>query len=705
MRATAGSFARIGGWFGVLGLLLAEARGQLFPWVPICMGVGVALWFGVSVEPGVEAHVAAVAVILLAVLARAGPVEALHPPAVALACVAAGFLVAAVRAEAVATPRLEFRYYGAVTGRVITVDRSQSDAPRVTLDRVVLDDVAPARTPGRVRLSLHGDQVLAPVPGMVVMATGHLSAPEGPVEPGGFDFRRMAYFDGLGAVGYTRVPLVLWADAAPGEAVINRFRARLRAGLEARIPGDAGAVAAALIVGDRAGISREAQQSFRDSSLAHLLAISGLHMSLLVGFIFGAVRYGLALVPVLGLRVAGKKVAAVVALGVGAAYLVISGMSVATERAFVMIAVMLVAVLFDRRAVTLRSVAMAAVVLLVVQPEAMLEPGFQMSFAATVALVAGFGALRGRFGPQGMPPWVVPVYALFLSSVLAGMATAPYAAAHFNRIAEYGLLANMMAVPVMGAVIMPSAVIAGLLAPFGLEGVPLWVMGRGLTYVLWVSDFVAGLDGAVRVVPAPPPWMLGVLTLGGAFVVLVPGRARLAGVLPVALAFAGWGMAARPPVLISADAALVGVLGPEGRALSAPKGAGFAAGQWIENDGDLAAQEAAALRPGMSGEAGQRAFAVGGWRGVHLKGRKGRAALAEACAAADLVVLAGDAAPGPVPGGCLLIDAKTLRATGAVALWPAPGGALRMMPAEVQARVWTGRAAPAQAEMLAKPDQ
>ena len=703
MRATAGAFVRPRGWLAALGLVLARARGRLFPWVPILMGMGVALWFGLAREPGLAAYGGAGAMIALAALARAGPWEGLHAPTMALAYVAAGFLAAGVRAERVETPRLEFRYDGAVTGRVVTVDRSQSDAPRVTLDRVLLDDVAPARTPGRVRISLQGDQVLMPAPGMVVMATAFLSAPEGPVEPGGFDFRRMAWFDGLGAVGYARVPLVLWAEAAPGEAAINRFRAHLRAGLEARIPGDPGAVAAALIVGDRAGISRETQQSFRDSSLAHLLAISGLHMSLLAGFIFGAVRYGLALVPVVGLRVPGKKVAAVAALVAGGSYLAISGMSVATERAFVMVAVMLVAVLFDRRAVTLRSVAMAAVVLLALQPEAMLEPGFQMSFAATVALVAGFGALRGRFGPQGMPGWVAPVYALFLSSVLAGMATAPYAAAHFNRIAEYGLLANMMAVPVMGAVIMPSAVVAGLLWPLGLEGGPLWVMEKGLVYVLWVSDFVAGLEGAVRVVPAPPAWVLGALTLGFAVAVLVPGRSRLIGALPVALAFGGWMMAARPPALITADAGLVGVLGPEGRALSMAKGATFAAAQWIENDGDLATQDVAALRPGMEGAAGMRRFVVGDWRGVHLKGRGAAARLAEACATADLVVLAGEGAAAPAPRGCLVIDEGVLRETGAVALWPVADGGLMLVPTEVQARTWTGRALPAAGVIYRKP--
>ena len=446
---------------------LARMRGHLFPFVPVMMGLGVALWFSLAWEPGAPAYGVTAAVLAGALAGRRWGPEALHALCMALACVALGFGLSGLRALRVDAPVLTFRYYGPVEGRVTAIDRSQSDQTRLTLDHVMLDRVDPGRTPGRVRVSLHGDTPFRAEPGMVVMTTALLSPPDGPVEPGGFDFRRMAWFDGLGAVGYTHSPVLLLEPAEEGALRVSRLRAAIRAGVEARIPGEPGAFSAALITGDRAGIGQATVQDLRDSNLAHLLAISGLHMGLLSGFVFAALRGGLALIPPLALRVPTKKVAAGVAMAAATIYLTLSGGSVATERAWVMVMVMLCAVLFDRRALSLRSVAIAAIILLALEPEAMLEPGFQMSFAATVALVAGFAALRGGAVRGRIPPWATEPLTLLFSSLIAGFATAPFAAAHFNRIAEYGLVANLMSVPVMGLAVMPSAVVAGLLAPWG----------------------------------------------------------------------------------------------------------------------------------------------------------------------------------------------------------------------------------------------
>ena len=643
------------------------------------MGTGGRFYFGVSA--GLAAAVA---------LRLHGP-EAWHPFVVALACAAFGVLAAGARAHLVAAPVLQFRYYGAVEGRIVTIDRSQSDMLRLTLDQVVLERVPPARTPARVRVSLHGDQeFFTPQPGQLIVLTGHLSAPEGPVEPGGFDFQRMAWFDRLGAVGYTRSPALLLAPPEHGVQRINRLRNNIKTSVEVRIPGDPGAFAAALMTGDRSDIGQETLNDLRKSNLAHLLAISGLHMGLLVGFVFATLRYGLALIPALALRVPGKKIAAGVALAAGGFYLGLSGGNVATERAFVMVAVMLVAVLFDRRALSLRSIAIAAVLLLALQPETLLEPGFQMSFSATVALVAGFGALRGRFRQGAMPAWVTPVFTLVFSSALAGFATAPFAAAHFNRIADYGLMANLLAVPLMGTLVMPAAVLAGVLAPFGLEGAPLWAMEQGTRWILFVAHWVAGLEGSVTAVPSPVPWVLPLIALGALWVVLWRGGVRFAGLVPVVAGFALWSTAERPPLLISPDGALIGLMGAEGRAMSAERGAGFAAKNWLENDGDLSDQETAARRAGFMGPKAQRGFDLGGWKVVQLKGKVAAAALPAACARADLVILAGKL-EGGAPNGCQVIDETMLNQTGALAVWLTEDGKLRLQPTSTASRLWNRR--------------
>jgi competence protein ComEC len=665
---------------------LAAARGQLFPWVPVCMGTGIGLWFALPSEPGGALYAAALAALAAAATLRLRGGEGWHAPAVALGCVALGVLCAGLRLHSVAAPMLDRPYYGAVEGRIVAVDRSQSDAVRLTLDRVRLGDLPPDRTPVRVRLSLQGDQPwLNPVPGTQVMTTARLAAPEGPVEPGAFDFRRMAFFDRLGAVGYTRVPVL--AAAAPQGAglAVDRLRSRLSAAMRAAIPGDAGAFAAGVMTGDRSGLSQQTVEDLRDSSLAHLLAISGMNMAFLVGFVFALIRVGLACVPPLALRVNAKKVAAVVALAVAAFYLALSGANVATERAFVMVAVMLGAVLLDRRAVTLRSVAIAAVILLAWQPEAMLEPGFQMSFAATVALIAGFRAVEARVAREHMPRWVVPLFTLVLSSVIGGLATAPYAAAHFNRFTDFGLLANLLTVPVMGAVVMPAGAMAALLAPLGLAAPALWVMELGVLWILAVARWVAGLDGAVTAIPAPGALVLPVLTLGLCALVLGPGRLRAAGVAAALAALALWAATPRPALLVAGDGRLVGVLGPEGRALSAARGGGFAARNWLENDGDLAAQADAAARPGMDGPRGARRFAVGGVPGVALSGRGAAEAAAAACARGGIVVVAAEVA---ADGPCALVDTALLRRTGPLVIDPAPGGGITVRAARAGRRAW-----------------
>lgn len=670
---------------------LLQMRGLLFPWVPVCLALGIGLWFALPSEPGPGAYAMAALVLGGAGLGWWRGPDLLHPVVIVLACVAAGFLAAGARAHMVAAPMLERPYFGPVQGRIIEIDRSASDALRLTLDRVVLDLPAD-RTPDRVRLSL-GGTVVAPDPGQVVLATARLSAPEGPTEPGGFDFRRMAFFDGLGAVGYTRTPVVVWQEPEPAGQIINRLRMVLSRAIMAAVPGDAGAFASGAMTGDRSGISRQTFEALRDSNLAHLLAISGMNMAFLTGFIFVLLRYGLALVPPVALRVNTKKLAAVVAFGVALFYLLLSGANVATERAFLMVSVMLGAVMLDRRALTLRSVALAGIVLLLWQPESLTEPGFQLSFAATVALIAAFGALDGRVMRERLPRWVMPVFTLVLSSVVAGGATAPFAAAHFNRFTDYGLLANLLTVPMM-SLLMGAGAMAALMAPLGLAGPALWVMGLAARWILFVAHWVAGLEGAVTPIVAPGPWVLPLLAFAGCWLVLMRGRARAFSALPAVLGLTLWAMAERPPLLISSDGGLVGLLGPEGRALSSGKGAGFTAENWLEKDGDLSSRPEAFARPGFDGPKAARVFTLPGTEGAESTGAALRgvvlsgegADLAMACAKADLVILS-DTVRTTAPEGCQILDRRVLHQTGAIALWP-EGAGWKIEPAARAGRIW-----------------
>ncbi len=648
-------------------LALLGQRGHLFAWAPVFLGVGIGLYFLLRREPPVAALWGAGigAMCLGAGALRGGAVSG--PLLWALALLVAGFALAGARAHAVAGPVLTWRYYGPVEGTVVGIDRSASDAVRLTLADVVLKGVAPADTPRRVRVSLHGSQgYIDPAPGLRVGLSGHLSAPNGPVEPGGFDFRRHAWFQRLGAVGYTRSP-VLELGPPAGRRDVFAFRMWLSGAIQARMPADVAGFGAAVTTGDRSGIALSTIEALRISNLAHLLAISGLHMGLLAGFVFGAVRVGLALVPAVALRIPTRKVAAVAALVASAGYLMLSGGSVSTERAFVMTAVMLMAILFDRRALSLRAVAMAALVVLVLRPEALLGPGFQMSFAATTALVICFGWLRDREIALG-PRWMRPVAAVFISSLVAGLATAPFAAAFFNQVAHYGLPANLVSVPVMGMVVVPSAVAAGLLAPLGLEQIGLVSMALGLRWILGVAEFVAGLEGARGTVPSPPGWVIPVLASGALVLGLWQGKARWAGVVVMVLALAGWAQARRPDVLIADSGALVGVMTVQGRALSKPRGQGFVARNWLENDGSALDQARAAglwRAPSAESRKGVRIVDLGETgRLIHVQGKTGLAGF-DGCDPADVAVFSESVA-GEWP--CDVYDPTRLKRLGAVAI-------------------------------------
>lgn len=581
--------------------VVERQRGHMFPWVPVLLGIGMATYFALPFEPS-GIHLASLA--FVAAAAAAGSAR-LGVGAWIVALVLAGISIAGLRTQLVSAPVLEFRYYGPIEGRIVAIDRSNSGKTRLTLDQVRLDRVQPIETPARVRVSLHGDQrFLTPEPGMIVMMTGHLSTPPGPVEPGGFDFQRKAFFERLGAVGYTRSPALTLDPGAQDSfaLMLYAFRKDLSAAIKARMGGIEGPFAAAIVTGDRTDLDAGALEDLRGSNLAHLLAISGLHMGLLTGAVFAVMRFGLAAIPRTPRRISHKKLAAFVALVAGLAYLGVSGASVATQRAFVMAAVMLTAVMLERRAISLRSVAVAAIFVLLISPESLTGPGFQMSFAATVALVAVFAVLRDTDWMGRLPRWSRPVATLVISSGIAGLATAPFGAAHFNQMAQYGLIANLLSVPIMGLVVMPGAIVAALLAPIGLDGIGLEIMSWGLAWILGVARVITDQAGAVTLIPAPRVWVLPLVALGGLVLAIWHGWGRLSGIAIIAAGLALWSVSSRPPFLLTESGVMIGVLGPEGRVLNKPKGDGFATSSWLENDADPADAATAAERSLGTGE-------------------------------------------------------------------------------------------------------
>jgi competence protein ComEC len=459
----------------------------------------------------------------------------------------------------------------------------------------------------------------------------------------------------------------------PPPSGLAEFWAELRHSVTQRIlaamPEPEGAIAAALMTGHQGAIPADIIEAMRDSGLAHLLSISGLHIGLIAGILLFGLRAAIALWPWLALRIPAKKVAAVAALIGTGAYVLLAGATVPTQRAFLMTAIVMLAVLTDRSAFTMRLVAWAAVAVALLRPEAVLGASFQMSFAAVTALIAAHEGLSARrqARAQGVATRIARTLAgIALTSLVAGAATAPFAAYHFHRLADYGVLANMIAVPITGFWVMPLAVLAFALMPFELEGWALAPMGWGIEAIVLVAKWVAGLPGAAIQIAAVPSTALGLFVLGGIWLCLWRGAWRWLGLaaLPGAVLLA---ILHRPPdLLIAPDGAVIALRDPAGELrLSDPRKGGIAVETWLERNG----QESRLAWPGPEEGGGCDAE---GCR-AELRGRRIGFALtpgaaAEECGRADLVISARFLRRSRCRGS-LLIDRGALWRAGAHALW------------------------------------
>jgi competence protein ComEC len=674
-----------------------QERERWLLWVPVLLACGIGLYFALPSEPATWLPLA-VAGSLLALLVLLWRRDGARIGLTAALLVAAGCALAQWRAQFVAAPVLD-RQIGpvAVSGRVLNA-QAREDGVRLTLERLTIARIAPERTPERVRVTAKLRGAPPPV-GSWVSVRAVLMPPAQPAVPGAFDFARTAWFDRLGGIGYSvAAPRLIAAPSGEGAGTwsgaarlwINGVRQTLTARILAALPGPAGAIAAALMTGERSAIPPEVDAAWRDSGLAHILSISGLHLALVAGIVFGGLRALLALWPWLALNHPIKKWAAVAALLATFCYMLLSGADTPTQRSFLMTALILLAVLVDRTAISMRSVAWAALAILVIAPEALLNAGFQMSFAAVAALIAAYEVIGRRLAARSDD--ALPRRALMMvagaaaTSLIAGMATAPFAAYHFNRFVDFGLVANLLAVPLASFWVMPWAVIAFLLMPLGLEAWALVPMGWGIEGINHLATMVASWPGSVSLIPAMPVWSLAAMALGGVWLVIWRRRWRLAGLVPMLAGMASPFLTPVPSLFIHPDGA-VAVRMADG-ALAIGGGGGIVAETWLRRVG----RETAApwpgerdLTPNRNGRLARRGaaapvqsadgrlrcdglgctFRTDGWL---IAFPRDPGAAAEDCRSADLV-LTHLFIRDRCPSARLLVDRNELRRNGAHAVY------------------------------------
>lgn len=658
-------------------------------WTPVAFGSGCAVYFVLLREPQPWlAWVAAIAAAVILGAARWSVSRIVTIGLVLSAFALGGFALAKLRAEAVKAPVAQV---GAgpqwIEAWVVDVAQPGEGGQRLLLAPIRVGDWPPAATPIRLRTTLRPGTPLPP-PGAAVRWLGLVNPPPPPASPGSYDFARDAYFESVGAVGLAlRAPALITPEAEPPWRLrltmrVNAVRWALTQRIVAALGPETGGLAAAMTTGHEAFVPREQVDNLRAAGLAHIISISGLHMAIVGGFAFAAARLAVAAWPWLALRVAGKKVAAVFGLAAVLGYLVLSGAPPPAERAAITACVAFAAILADRQAISLHALALAAMGVLLLQPEAVTEPGFQMSFAATAALVAlaevwprpvrEIEAPWWIRAPQAVATWTGASLAV---SFVAGLATGPFAIQHFNGVSTWGLFANLAVAPVSSFLMMPGLALGAALTPIGLGQAPLEVAGWSIALMNRIAEWAASAPGAEMVVPSAPAWVLPASFLGVLIVCLWQGPLRWTGLI-LATSIAWAPRPAPPDVWVAPDGAAVAVRDGRSAVLLRPDVKRFGAELWARRHG-LSVDDAVTPdvrfdcdRWSCAPTAASPVRVSAAW---NLRRPLPAARIARLCATADVVIIRNALRPQGCAAG-LVLSGDDFAAGGAAELYRVDGG-------------------------------
>ncbi len=573
--------ARRAGGAAVTANRLEVERGTPFLLVPVLLAAGAFVYFRLPYEPGgIMLATGAIAV------AMAGCALVLPLPTILRYAVLAvllfllGAFAARIETWRMSTTMLGGEVATRLTGRVVGMEGLANGRMRLILDVVATERPKLRYQPQRVRATLRKplSELRA---GAIVSGLVRLRPPSGPVRPDSYDFSFESYFDGIGASGFFMGEPKVLAQPAPGmatgvAATVENARNAIAARIRERIGGPEGEIAAALMVGVRAGIPDAISEALRRTGLYHVISISGLHMALVAGIVIATLRAGFALFPGVASRLPVRKYAAFAGLAAIAGYLLISGGEVAAQRSFLMLAVMLIAVLFDRAALTMRNLAISAIIVLVVTPHEVVGPSFQMSFAATAALVAAYAWSTARRDTAASPPrqqrpllavaagrTTALAVGLVVTSLVAGLATAAYGAYHFQRIAPLSLATNLVAMPIVSFVVVPAAVAAAATMPFGLDGPFLDLMGKGIAAMIAVASWFSERS-PIDAVGLISGRAVVLLTLALIVATVATTWLRLAALPLAVLGLVLLEDVETPDVFVAEDATLVGIEAQDG---------------------------------------------------------------------------------------------------------------------------------------------
>ncbi|WP_419901589.1 ComEC/Rec2 family competence protein [Kiloniella sp.] len=566
-------------------------RTRLLNWLPVFVALGIAFYFSLPYEPNIYL-VSAISLTLwiCVVLGRnlRNTNAKIWLGIVTLTLLSSGVSLATVRSLIVQAPVLNYEIGPRfLEGSILSIE-PLSPGQRYIIGNLDARGFNNQPTPKYIRLRSNIRQNGIEV-GDKIRARVVVKPPTQPVIPSGFNFARYAYYKQIGGVGY------IWGKVERVEADINAasqfnlfwndLRNKLVSKISNHLEGDERALAITFLTGQKGSISRKAKDNIRKSGLAHLLAISGLHMGLVAGIIFFSLRLVMASISSFALNYPIKKISAVLTLFICYGYLELIGMPLSAQRAYMMAGVSLLAIVLDRQAISMRTVSVAALVLLILTPEVLISASFQLSFAAVIALVAVFEYYDQRERSKSFMGRVLAgLKVTIICSFVASLATAPFVLYHFHSLPLYGILANLFAVPFTGLVLMPLVLLSYLLIPFGLEAFSLIPLGWAFDLLLWLSKSVASIPMGQMTVSAFPVIFLALVSIGGIWLCLIKSRIRLLGGIPVVVFILLVGLGDRGrDILIDGKTGLIAIKRDNELYLNLTKRSRFTAKVWKQD--------------------------------------------------------------------------------------------------------------------------
>lgn len=564
-----------------------EDRSRWFLWWPVGMGTGIVFYFSLWNEPSLmQAFAPFSTMILLTILSSLFKEKNLSSLCLIPLSITLGFAVAKIRTDSMNRPFLKEKIENVKgKGRLIDIEEN-AQRYRLTLDQLTFSNSS--LTLSKIRITLPRSYNLSSQMGDIVSFHASLLPLSDPVSVNGYHFRQQAYFQGIQAIGRLKNAPHIVKNS--NQYLLSSLRYQLTQILRHHLPDQSGEIATALITGDRSGIYSSVRQDFTDAGLSHILAISGLHLTLVAGLIFLIFRRGLTLIPFLAETYHLKKIVAFLAMLGTFAYLAISGFGIPGQRAFIMVTVIMIGILLDRNPFSLRLVAISASFILLIRPESLLSPSFQLSFAAVIGLIAayegGWVSLRQWSFDGGIYRRIL-LYGISLLSttLIATLATLPYTIATFNRFSFQALVGNFLAIPLTSLFIMPMATLSVFSLLWGGNDFCFTLLSFGITQLMKIAQTVSSWPGSSFMVPTPSFLFLILTTGGGVWLCLWKNPLRWMGLV---FCIAGYGslyFPISPTLSIAADGSVIAYQERDVLYVSDMKRGVFFTHQWMKESG------------------------------------------------------------------------------------------------------------------------